>query len=360
MKQIKVENQKQIYDWLKTDRLDVLADLFETADRVRKDNVGDDIHLRGLVEISNKCSRLCAYCGLNAANADINRYALTRDEIISSVKLAVELGYGTVVLQAGEDKNISPEFIADVVREIKSGTELAVTLSLGEWPDEVYRLWKTAGADRYLLKFETSDRRLYRRVHPGSDEHRLEILPRLQRLGFETGSGVMVGLAGQSFETLAEDIFLFAEMQLDMIGIGPFIYDPDSVLGREPENYLLDENNQVPNTEIMALKALALTRIMCPTANLPVTTSLSTLNTQSGLEKALKCGGNVIMPNVTPMQYRTDYRIYPGKASLVEPKVYLMKLTERLSAIGRTVSTGQGCSLKYLTRTERQVQNVSE
>ena len=358
MTRIRIENKQQIYEWLKEDNLDKLADLFIHADQVRAENVGDEIHLRGLIEISNKCPRLCEYCGLNASNKKINRYSLTRDEIFECIKTTTELGYGTVVMQAGEDKNFDPEYIAEIVREIKSTTKLAITISLGEWPDSVYQLWKNAGADRYLLKFETSDRQLFERIHPGSALHRLEILPQLQKIGFETGSGVMVGLPGQSFETLAQDIMLFAQLNLDMIGVGPFIPDPDTVLGSEPEKYLLDENNQVPNSEIMALKAIALTRIMCPNTNLPVTTSLSTLNRQSGLEKALKCGGNVIMPNITPLKYRADYQIYPGKASLVEPKVFLIKLTERIEAIGRKISTGRGDSLKYLAKTERQVQNV--
>ena len=358
MKQIRVDNKDQILTWLKEDRLDKLADLFTAADTIRKENVGDEIHLRGLIEISNKCSRLCGYCGLNVSNTKIHRYSLSHDEILSSVKLAVELGYGTVVLQAGEDKNIAPEHILKIVEDIKVGTDLAVTLSLGEWGDDVYSLWKMAGADRYLLKFETSDRALFERIHPGSQEHRLQILPRLQQLGFETGSGVMVGLPGQSYESLAEDIYSFGKLGLDMVGVGPFIADPDTELGAEPEKYLLDENQQVPNNEVMALKAVALTRMMCPQGNLPVTTSLSTLNPQSGLEKGLKCGGNVIMPNITPLEYRSDYQIYPGKASLVDPKIYLIKLTERIEAIGRKISRGRGDSVKYLARTGRKVQNV--
>jgi biotin synthase len=357
MAKIKVENQNDIAAWLREDDTDKLAELFAYANKVRQDNVGDDIHLRGLIEISNRCSRDCAYCGINATNTTINRYSLSDDEIMASVKQAVELGYGTAVLQAGEDKTIKPELIADLVRNIKSETGLAVTLSLGEWPDEVYRMWKEAGADRYLLKFETSDRELFNRIHPGSKEHRLDIIPCLQKIGFEMGSGVMVGLPGQSYESLAEDIFLFSNLNLDMVGIGPYIPDQATILGSEPEKFNLDPKDQVQSNEVMSCKAIALTRIMCPTTNMPVTTSLSTLNTTAGLEKGLSCGGNVVMPNLTPLKYRTDYHIYPGKASLLEPKAFLQKLDERIDAIGRNIAAGRGDSLKFMNRNDGQVQN---
>lgn len=352
---IKIENQTQVLQWLREDDPEKLDELFSLADQVRRENTGDGIHLRGLIEVSNQCSRDCAYCGLNVSNKKINRYSLTDEEIFACVDKALELGYGTAVLQAGEDKTIDPERIVRIIKQIKKTTGLAITLSLGEWPDDIYQLWKQAGADRYLLKFETSDRNLFERIHPGSDQYRTEMIPRIQQLGFEMGSGVMVGLPGQSYQSLAGDIMLFSKLNLDMIGVGPFIPDPDTIMGKQPELFNLDVENQVPNSEIMAIKAIALTRLKCPTTNMPVTTSLATLNSDNGLEKALCCGGNVIMPNLTPMRYRTDYQIYPGKASLVEPEMFLAKLKHRFEAIGRHISKGRGDSAKFLYRTERQV-----
>ena len=224
----------EILGWLRESDPQRLDELWRRADETRRQHVGDAIHLRGLVEISNHCARQCAYCGLRAGNENLVRYRMLPDEIIESAQQAVKFGYGTVVLQAGEDYGLSTEWLAKVVRRIKKATPLAVTLSLGERPDQDLAAWRKAGADRYLLRFETTDRNLFDAIHPplGNNQcDRIAILQRLREFGFEVGSGIMVGIPGQTYASVANDIELFRELDLDMIGIGPFIPHPQTPLG---------------------------------------------------------------------------------------------------------------------------------
>jgi len=210
-----------------------LAPLWAAADEVRRANVGDEVHLRGLIEISNHCVRQCHYCGVRAGNRTVTRYRMTADEIVACAQRARSFGYGTVVLQSGEDDGMTGEWVADVVSRIKTATGLAVTLSLGERPLDEIESWRRAGADRYLLRFETSDSALFERIHParpGGVKSRIEMLKDVRRLGFEVGSGVMVGIPGQSYESLVADLALFREMDIDMIGIGPYIPHPATPL----------------------------------------------------------------------------------------------------------------------------------
>ncbi len=342
---------EQIETWLRETNEEQLGLLWKTADRVRKENVADEVHLRGLVEISNYCVRSCAYCGLRNARQDIKRYRLSADEILSCAHQANQWGYGTLVMQAGEDYGIKAPWLAGVIRRIKSETPLAVTLSLGERPYDELELWRIAGADRYLLRFETSDKELYDYIHPslpGQRSDRIEILRRLWGLGYEIGSGVMVGIPGQSFTTLAQDISMFRSLDLDMIGVGPYIEHPDTPLGR---NSLIrtafDKKDRVPNEELMCYKAVALSRIVCPQANIPSTTALATINPKKGRELGLMRGANVVMPNLTPFPYRSQYEIYPGKACMNEDaKLCQGCLGARISSIGRTIGAGAGSRLR--------------
>lgn len=197
-------SRDEILRWLREEDSARLAELWQRADKVRRQQVGDAVHLRGLVEIGNYCTRLCAYCGLRSANRDVERYRMTADEILASAQDAKRYGYGTVVMQSGEDYGFGTEWIADVVRRIKRQTGLAVTLSFGERPDTDLAVWREAGADRYLLRFETGNPTLYSLIHPSRDsrashpEDRLGKLEVLRGLGYETGSGVMIGLPGQT------------------------------------------------------------------------------------------------------------------------------------------------------------------
>lgn len=332
--------------WLREEDPEKLALLWSEADRVRRENVGDEVHLRGLIEISNYCARQCGYCGLRAGNSDLPRYRMTADEILQCADLAVQYGYGTVVMQAGEDYGLDARWLAGIIRRIKAETPLAVTLSLGERPREDFELWRNAGANRYLLRFETSDPDLYRLIHPlrnGGAADRISILRELQKLGYEAGSGVMVGIPGQDYATLARDIATFRELDLDMIGVGPYISHPDTPLGRGDWIRTIPAENQVPNTEGMTYKAVALTRLVCPEANIPSTTALATINKALGRELGLMRGANIVMPNLTPVKYRAMYEIYPAKACIDETSDQCrVCLTGRIRNIGRDVGKGQG------------------
>src|SRR5215472_755651 len=225
--------KSEILDWLRETRPGRLQPLYDQADRERRQSVGDAVHLRGLIEISSHCVRQCMYCGLRRGNRSLERYRMTEDEIHDCALQAEALGYGTVVLQAGEDTALTAEWIESIVRWIKRETALAVTLSLGERQDHELQCWRSAGADRYLLRFETSDPELYRSIHPRSpaSPNRLNLLKHLKSLGYEAGGGVMVGIPGQSYESLAHDILAFRALDLDMIGIGPYIPHPETPLG---------------------------------------------------------------------------------------------------------------------------------
>ncbi len=320
-----------------------LARLRARANQVRAERVGEMVHLRGLIEISNHCCRNCLYCGVRAERREIVRYRMTIDEILSAAAKAVEYGYGTVVLQAGEDAGISDEQIAEIVAAIKERYTLAVTLSLGERPDSVFQRWCQAGADRYLLRVETTNPRLFGAIHPhtpGSGfpktTDRAAMLRRLRSMGYEIGSGVMIGLPGQTAEDLADDLAFFQELDLDMIGTGPYLPHPRTPLGIVAELYarggrpgsrIWEEMVQqtgftypvseetVPATNIMGLTMIALTRLTCPEANIPSTTAIATLDGRYGRISGLQSGANVIMPNLTPMRYRPLYEIYPNKAA---------------------------------------------
>lgn len=337
-------NLTEIIYWLTEHRPERLEELWSRADRVRREQVGDAVHLRGLVEISNFCLRQCTYCGIRAGNKEIDRYRMPADEILECAWRAVALGYGTLVMQAGEDYGLTREWVADLIGRIKAETPLAVTLSVGERPDEDLVCWRESGANRYLLRFETSDEHLYASIHPprpGQVDNRLGILCRLRETGYEVGSGIMVGIPGQTLESVARDLLIFQEMDLDMIGIGPYIAHPDTPLGQE---YLgRNDHGQVANDETTVLKVVALARILRPDANIPATTALGTINRRSGRANGLSRGANVVMPNLTPAKYREKYVIYPNKASVdVTTDEGSAAFRASIEALGRTIGAGPG------------------
>jgi len=330
-----------ILNWLReTDPLK-LETLWQAADETRRDHVGQAVHLRGLLEISNICVRSCAYCGIRSARTGLERYRMTAAEIVDTARRIANHNLGTVVLQAGEDPGITRQWLSTIIKRIKTETGLAITLSLGERSDTDLAAWRQAGADRYLLRFETSDRALYNRIHPprpGQTYDRFDTLRWLAGLGYEVGTGVMVGIPGQTLASLADDIEIFRELDVDMIGLGPFLPHPDTPLGSLPPM----GPEQVPNDEMMTLKMLALTRLVCPNCNIPSTTALSTLSTTSR-EQGLKAGANVIMPNFTPEKFRLLYEIYPSKARVdVNNEQFPELIKNRITALGRTVGQGPG------------------
>ena len=332
-------------DWLRCDDPKQLEQLWELADRERARRVGECVHLRGLVEISNHCARSCHYCGISITNTALQRYRMHPDEILACAKQAAAFGYGTLVLQAGEDPGLDAQWVADLICAIKRSTPLAVTLSLGERTSAELALWRACGADRYLLRFETSDRELFARIHPPRDGQsicdRIELLRTIKSLGYEIGSGIMVGIPGQTFESIAGDLLLFRELDLDMIGIGPYIAHPASRLSHEGGSEA--GLNQVPATEQMACIVLALARLVCPEANIPSTTALATINSAQGRAHGLMRGANVCMPCLTPVQYRRLYEIYPEKAGCKNtPEDSHRTVLETLIGLGRPVGRGQG------------------
>jgi biotin synthase len=338
--------KQELLGWLREEDPTRLAELHRRADQVRHFTVGDAVHLRGLIELSNHCDRSCGYCGLRVGNRELDRYRMSEEEIVSCARKARDFGYGTVVLQSGEDLALSAEWVGGVVRRIKGETGLAVTLSLGERSESDLAHWKEAGANRYLLRFETSDRELFDLIHPPRSRvpsDRIGLLRKLGQLGYEAGGGVMVGIPGQTYDTLAEDLLMFEALDLDMVGIGPYLPHPATPLGRGEWVRPTAAEEQVPNTEQMTYKMVSLARLVCPEANIPSTTAIATLNRESGRELALSCGANVVMPNLTPLEYRTRYEVYPGKACVHETADVCHKcLVRRLAAIGRKPGQGPG------------------
>ena len=306
--------------------------LFAAADDIRRRYVGDGIHLRALIEFSNICRNNCCYCGLRRDNRNIKRYRIDADTIFNLAEYAARnMGLKTIVLQSGEDMFFDRDKLCDIIRRIKT-LDVALTLSIGEKTAAEYKAYKAAGADRFLLRIETTDRDLYHRLDPGMNwQNRRRCLADIAAAGLEVGSGVMVGLPGQTIESLADDILFFREINADMIGIGPFIPHPDTPL-----------KDAAGGTLEMSLKVMALTRLLLPDINIPATTAMETL-APDGQTKALQAGANVIMPNVTLTQYRRHYELYPGKSTTnYTPDESLKVLRDKITGINRFVATDKG------------------
>jgi biotin synthase len=324
-------NREEIVSLLSLPGGEATEALFRVADEVRGREVGDEIHLRGIIEFSNVCARECLYCGLREANRRIHRYRMAEVEIIETADRIRDAGVGTVVLQSGEDAYFTTDRICRLVRRIREETGLTVTLSIGERPRADYAAFRDAGAERYLLKQETCAPALYRRLRPGSaPEDRLRCLAILGELGYEVGTGTMVGLPGQTLELLADDLLKMGEIGADMLGIGPFIPHPETPLALSPAG---DPD--------LTLKVLAVARLLTRTTNIPATTALQNLSPQGWL-RAFQAGANVVMPDFTPPHYRRHYEIYPGRSKTAAISDVLAGLREEIARIGRTEGSGKG------------------
>lgn len=300
-------------------------EVFRYADRINRRYHGDVVDIRAIIEFSNICRRQCLYCGLNRTNTNIDRYRMAMNEIVETAIQAWEAGYQTVVLQSGEDMYYTKEILGTVISEIKKYTSIKITLSCGERNYEELSYLKNCGADRYLLKHETSSKDLYRYLHPcGTLQERTNCLKNIKKLGYETGSGFMIGLPDQTFETIAQDILLLRELRCDMAGIGPFISHPDTKLKGLPNG----------STELTK-RAVALARILLPSANLPATTSLGVLSKEEK-QSIFHCGANVIMRKVTPASYVKLYEIYPGDIHVDNIVSERKELEQMLISIGKT------------------------
>ncbi len=311
--------------------------LFAFADRVRREFCADGILLRGIVEFSNYCRNSCFYCGLSIGNRRIQRYRMSLQEVLESVGNVYSFGVRTVVLQSGEDEALGVEWVERVVGEVKRRyPDMAVTLSVGERDTRDYQVWRQAGADRYLLKIETSDPGLYSSIHAGRDiSSRLRCLEDLKAMGYQVGSGNIIGLKGQTLEHIAGDIVFFARNGFDMIGIGPFLPHPETPFAGLPAGDIG-----------LTLKTLAVTRIVTRNAHLPATTALGSAGKDYRIE-GLKAGANVIMPNFTPAKFRRLYEIYPGRRCVDEPAGACCACLEGIaSSCGRSLDYSRGDSLK--------------
>lgn len=307
------------------------ADLFDTADRVRKNEVGNEIYMRGIIEFSNFCERNCLYCGLRKGNAKLGRYRMTEDEIIATALNIKETRVPTVVLQSGEDSFYSTDRICRLIERIRNETGLIITLSIGEKDAAAYQAFAQAGANRYLLKHETASPELYKFLRPGcSLDKRMQCLRSLKHLGFETGTGNMVGLPGQTPDMLADDLLLMKLLNADMLGIGPFIAHPDTPLAGI-------ENDDIE----MTLRVLAVARLLTRNTNIPATTALATLHPHGRLQ-GLQAGANVVMPDFTPETYKSQYDIYPGRTDVGSAVDIIHKLENDFQAIGRIINYSAG------------------
>lgn len=288
--------------------------LFARAAAIKEAAVGNKVYFRGLIEFSNRCAKNCFYCGIRSGNDQVKRYSLTDEEIVQSAIYAQHNRYASIVLQSGELSG--PSFVRRLGRlleKIHRSTDagLRVTLSCGEQNAETYRYWRNCGADRYLLRIESSSPELYEKLHPKDPNHRyerrLECLQVLQTCGYQVGTGVMIGLPFQTIDHLAGDLLFMKQFGIDMVGMGPYLEHRDTPL-YEYRHMLLPAEERFQLT----LKMIALLRITMPDINIAATTALQSID-KLGREKAIRLGANVIMPNITPGRYRDQYQLYENK-----------------------------------------------
>ncbi|MCF0105386.1 MAG: [FeFe] hydrogenase H-cluster radical SAM maturase HydE [Holdemanella sp.] len=308
--------------------------LMEKAEKIRQKYYGRDIYVRGLIEFTNICKNNCYYCGIRSSNRNCERYRLTKKEILECCEKGWTLGYRTFVLQGGEDPAFTPEEMADIVKSIKSfHPECAVTLSFGEYPFEVYKLWKEAGADRYLLRHETANKKHYETLHPVemSFDNRMRCLYDLKALGYQVGCGFMVGSPNQTPEDLAQDMCFIKGFKPDMVGVGPFIPHKDTPF-----------KDMKAGTLEQTLIMLALIRLSLPEVLLPATTALGTID-PLGRELGIRAGANVCMPNLSPESVRNKYTLYDNKLCTGdEAAEYLKSLSNRMNKIGYNIISARG------------------
>jgi len=295
---------------------------------------GNGIFIRGLIEISNHCRNNCLYCGIRSGNRNLERYRLSMEQILECCKKGHKLGFRTFVLQGGEDPQQDDQWVEMLVGQIRSQfPDCAITLSLGEKSRQAYESFRKAGADRYLLRHETFNAQHYCRLHPEnmSRDRRLNCLYLLKELGYQTGTGIMIGSPYQTVDNIVEDLLFIQELKPEMVGIGPFIHHPDTPFANCPDG----------SAELTA-KLICILRLMNPKALIPASTALASTGKDARLEGIL-CGANVVMPNLSPASVRGKYALYEGKAaSGAEAAEGLEELTRELSTIGYRINPGRG------------------
>lgn len=327
--------------------------LFAAARQTLMTSIGDGVYLRGIVEISNHCRKNCLYCGLRRDNRRVRRYSMSRGEIIAAIRTGYVAGLRSFLLQSGE---LPGPGQLDLVTDVLSSTAaempgVRMVLSLGELQGDSLSRLKAAGAHRYLLRIEASSEEFYRRFHPDDGLHdhaaRKAVLEDLRASGWQTGTGVLIGLPGQTAEHLALDLLFMRELDIDMCGMGPFLVHEDT-----PMRDMVDELPEPTERVLLTLRMIALARLMMPTINISATTALQTLHSE-GLEMGLSAGANVVMPNLTPLKYRKAYNLYQGKVLVDDGLPELLgRLDTRCSALGRRVIAGDpGDPVHYMART---------
>lgn len=314
-------------------------ELRRRAGKVRDREYGNQVFIRGLIEYTNYCKNDCYYCGIRRSNRNAQRYRLTNEEILECCQEGYELGFRTFVLQGGEDGYFTEERMVELIRAVKGRwLECALTLSIGEKSRESYEAFYRAGADRYLLRHETADGCHYRKLHPEEMtlENRMRCLKDLKEIGFQTGAGMMVGSPGQTLEALACDLEFIQELQPEMVGIGPFLPHHDTPFAEE----------RAGSVEL-TLDLLAIVRLMLPKVLLPATTALGSAEAD-GRERGLRCGANVVMPNLSPASVRSKYMLYDNKLSSgSEAAEGLRILKEKLGVVGFQVVESRGDCKAY-------------
>lgn len=328
--------QEEIVFLLSLSNTGDIEKLYNRADELRALYCGNEVHFRGILEFSNYCVQNCIYCGLREDNYAISRYRMTPDEIIDTTHKIVSNGIGTIILQSGEDPYFDTDLMAYIVYSIKQKNDIAITLSMGERGFDEYRTWKIAGADRYLLKHETANAKNYSVYHNRQKlSDRLAHLQFLKNLGYQIGTGSIIGLPLQTAEDIADDILLCKELDVDMAVFDPFIATPNTPYRSEADG-----------SAELTLKTIAAARIVLKNSHITATAETDAAD-ESGRAKGLSAGANVVMPDLTPQIYRSNYKIYPGMRSADEsPEESSEKLEEKITAIGRKISFKRGDSLK--------------
>lgn len=338
---------------LELERPEELRKLYAAAYRVKLDCIDNRVRLRGLIEISNMCRKNCYYCGIRSGNTRVPRFRMTRREILDAARHAIDFHYGSVVLQGGERNDPAfADFIEETLREIKAlpGGDLGITLSLGEQSEEVYRRWFEAGAHRYLLRIEASNPALYAKLHPSDHSYaeRVAALRLLRGVGYQVGTGVMIGLPYQTVDDLVGDLEFFRELDVDMIGMGPYITHHDTPLGREFPTFGSDAERQLE----LGLKMIAAARLLLRNVNIASTTALQAL-APDGRERGLLAGANVIMPNIGELAYRNGYLLYENKPGTDEnAETARRNLENAIAGIGESIAYDEwGDSRHFAVRT---------
>lgn len=340
--------------WLGEKDPQKLRELYREAYTCKLKYVGPKVYFRGLIEISNICAKNCYYCGIRRDHKDLSRFSMTEAEILEAAKTVHELGYGSIVLQAGERQDaVYTAFIEGVIRKIKSLTsqQLGITLSLGEQTVETYERWFRAGAHRYLLRIETSDPILYEKLHPGDHSFRVrrDCLRSLREVGYQVGTGVMIGLPFQTYEHLVTDLLFFQEEDVDMVGMGPYIPHAGTPLSWPDGNYDSGDHFR------LGLVMVALARLLLRDVNIAAATALQTLD-PAGREKGVAAGANIIMPNSTPTEYRKLYQLYENKPCLEENASQCRScLEKRISGVGDEVGYGEWGDSPHFSRRQQKV-----